>query len=148
VRFERRFVVRAPLDAVRAFHEDPRALRRLTPLAMSDLDPLAPPREGGRVRFRMWLGPVPVAWAARFEAVRDDGFADVQEAGPFRAWRHERRWRALPDGATEVADRIEADPGGALSRILWAGLPAAFAYRAWRTRRALETPTPSALHQK
>lgn len=144
MRFERRFVVGATPEAVRAFHEDPQALRRLTPLAMSWLDPPASPREGGRVRFRMWVGPVPVTWTARYGDVREDGFADVQEEGPFRAWRHDRRWRALPGGGTEVVDRIEAEPGGALSRVLWAGLPAAFAYRAWRTRRDVDRAPPQA----
>lgn len=135
MRFERRFVVPAPPEAVRAFHHDPRALRRLTPLPLSFLDPPGPPREGARARFRLWLGPFPVRWVARYEDVRDDGFADVQEQGPFRWWRHERRWRALPGGATEVVDAIEARPGGILSRVVWAGLPLAFRYRAWRTRR-------------
>lgn len=137
MRFERRFVVLAPPERVRAFHEDPRALRRLTPLPLTFAAPPVRPVEGARMRFRLWLGPFPVHWVARYEDVRDDGFADAQEKGPFRAWRHERRWRALPEGGTEVVDRIEAQPGGLASRAMWLGLPLAFRYRAWATRRAL-----------
>ena len=137
LRYERRFAVRADAARVRAFHADPDALRRLTPLPTRFLAPPEAPREGARVRFRMWVGPVPVDWVARYEDVRDDGFADVQEEGPFRSWRHERRWRALPRGGTEVVDRIEAEHGGARSRLVWAGLRPAFAYRAWRTRRGV-----------
>lgn len=56
--------------------------------------------------------------------------------GPSHAWRHEHRWRALPDGATEVVDTVEARPRTLASRLILLGLRPAFAYRAWRTRAA------------
>lgn len=148
-RFERRFVLRAPVREVARFHEDPGALRRLTPVPVALLDPPTPLREGMLVRFRLWLGPVPVRWEARVREVSEDGFVDVMERGPFLAWRHEHRYRHdETGGGTEVRDVVEAElaPGlrGLAGRILWAGVRAGFAYRAWRTRRALRRPRRAA----
>lgn len=139
-RFERRFLVDAPIEAVAAFHADPRALARLTPAPLRLLDPPGPLREGALMRFRLWLGPLPLRWDARVREAGPDGFVDVMERGPFLAWRHEHRYRATPAG-TEVRDVVEAKmrPGwrGLPGRLLWAGMRMGFAYRAWRTRRAL-----------
>lgn len=137
VRFERSFLVHAPVEAVAAFHGRPDALAMLTPAPLQVLGEAAPMREGATMRFRLWVGPFPVAWRARYEHVRDDGFDDVMVEGPFRAWRHSHRWRAV-DGGTLVTDTIVAELGGAASRLVWAGMAPAFAYRAWRTRRALQ----------
>lgn len=133
MRFERRFIVRAPVERVRAFHEQPDALRLLTPVPVRGAMP--PVAEGARFRFRLWM-PFPVSWAGRYQDVRDDGFVDVQESGPFHAWRHEHRWRALPDGSTEVVDVVEARPRTLAARLILVGWRPAFAYRAWRTRAA------------
>lgn len=134
--FRRRFAVEASLERVRAFHEDPRAVQRLTPAPLVFLAPPPPVRAGERIRFRMWL-PWPVLWTARYERADRDGFVDVMEEGPFRAWRHEHAYRPLPDGRTEVEDVITAEPAGILSRLVWLGVPLTFRYRAWRTRRTL-----------
>lgn len=133
MRFERRFVVRASVERVRAFHERPDALRRLMPAPVTGAMPRV--EEGARFRFRVWI-PFPVAWEGCYQDVREDGFVDVQVRGPFRAWRHEHRWHALPDGSTEVADAIEAEPRTLAARLILLGLRPAFAYRAWRTRAA------------
>lgn len=135
MRFERRFVVDAPLERVRAFHADPRALRRLTPAPVEAPEGMPPIAEGAAFRFRLWI-PFPVEWRGRYLDVREDGFVDVMEEGPFAAWRHERRWRALESGRTEIMDAIEARHGSFASRVLWASLRPTFAYRAWRTRAA------------
>ena len=136
--FERSFVVRAPLAAVRAFHERPDAVRSLTPALLTFTHPPPPLATGERVHFTLWVGPLPVRWVARYEDVREDGFVDVQEAGPFRSWRHEHRYRALDAERTEVTDRIAVELGRPVSRAIWVGLPPSFAYRAWATRRAVE----------
>lgn len=138
IRFARSFVVRAPIEAVRAFHQAPEAVLRLTPVPLRIVGEPPPVAEGARIRFVLGLRPVRVFWCARYEEVRDDGFVDVMEEGPFAAWRHEHRWRSLPGGETEVTDSIEATPGGAVSRLILAGLRPTFAYRALVTRRACE----------
>lgn len=137
-RFERRFTVRAPLAAVKAFHDAPDAVGNLTPAPLQILGPAPPVREGERIRFRLWVGAFPVRWTARYTDVREDGFVDVQEEGPFASWRHEHRYRALPDGSTEVIDTVDATPRAFASRLIWIGMKPAFAYRAWATKRALE----------
>jgi hypothetical protein len=50
----------------------------------------------------------------------------------------------LEENLTEVKDHIQARPGkgfprGLVSRFMWLNLPILFAYRAWRTKQAVET---------
>lgn len=140
MKYQHRFTVNAPLTAVADFHRDTRALRDLSPPPMivqfNDVAPLA---EGSIADFTMWLGPLPVHWVAEHTQVDPlHGFVDTQKQGPFRAWRHQHQFRALDEQTTEVIDSIEAEYGNLVSRFMWANLPILFAYRAWRTRRALE----------
>lgn len=140
--FERRFRVAAPLSVVRRFHGDPRALTALTPPPMRiRLHRFGAMEEGMEAEFTLWLGPLPLRWLARHEAVGEDGFTDVQVEGPMAHWRHRHQFTALGSTETEVHDRIEyAHPGGARglgTRMLFsrAGLSGLFVYRAWATRR-------------
>ena len=134
--FERRFTVHAPIERVRAFHARAGALRQLTPAPIRiDTDPSLV--EGAAVRFTLYV-PWPVPWLGRYENVRDDGFDDVMEEGPFARWRHEHRYRSLGPDQTEVLDRVTAAFREPASRMIWAGMTPAFAYRAWATRRACE----------
>src|SRR6185503_6059014 len=57
-------VVRAPRDAVAAFHDDPANLARLTPpgVRVSVLEAPAQPGGGGTVRLRIGKGPITFAW--------------------------------------------------------------------------------------
>jgi ligand-binding SRPBCC domain-containing protein len=141
--FHRSFRVSAPLDAVRRFHQNPTALKRLNPppllVRFHRHEPLA---EGSISEFTLWLGPVPVRWTSRHFAVGLEGFTDEQLRGPFRRWVHRHQYRALSEHETRVEDEIDAelrmDPWfGPLGLILWLGLPILFAYRAWATRRAV-----------
>ena len=82
--------VRAPIDAVAAFHALPRVIRRLTPpvvpMTTHRMDALA---EGSVSEFTLWFGPLPVRWTALHLGVdRHAGFTDIQIAGPFRSWIH------------------------------------------------------------
>ncbi|MDX1500955.1 MAG: SRPBCC family protein [Thermoanaerobaculia bacterium] len=144
MRFERRFRVAAPRQAVVEFHRRPEGFRALAPplapltlhQAPAELDP------GARLSFTLWMGPLPVRWTARIEA-HDGGFADTQEEGPFESWRHRHTFVAVDESTTEVRDQIEARLPSGLARALvalavWLGLPALFAYRRWKTRRVLE----------
>lgn len=138
MKYRHRFTVNAPLAVVAAFHRDSRALRLLTPPPMwvqfHQVDPLA---EGSVADFTMWLGPLPIRWTAVHSEVTAQGFVDTQQRGPFKTWRHRHAFRELNARTTGVIDEIEAEPGKLISRFMWLNLPILFAYRAWRTRRAL-----------
>lgn len=145
--FETSFQVRAPLAAVADFHRDARALRRLTPppmwAVMGRVEPLA---EGSLAEFTLWLGPLPIRWRARHHNVDAlHGFTDEQERGPMRFWRHTHHFSAVDTDRTRISEHIEyehhAGPRGWFTRLLFSrmGLRFLFAYRAWVTRRSLET---------
>jgi ligand-binding SRPBCC domain-containing protein len=85
----------------------------------------------------MWLGPLPIRWTAVHSQLSSQGFMDTQQRGPFKSWRHRHTFQQLNAWTTGVIDEIEAEPGSLISRFMWLNLPILFAYRAWRTRRAL-----------
>jgi ligand-binding SRPBCC domain-containing protein len=90
----------------------------------------------------MWFGPIPIRWRAVHSNVDPNrGFTDTQTAGPFADWQHRHTFTALDENTTLVEDHIQAQPGGLVSRVMWLTLPILFAYRAWRTRRAVERGT-------
>ena len=96
------------------------------------------------MEFTLWLGPLPIRWLARMEQVSSQGFVDRQLKGPFQKWVHNHRFESIDDANTRVIDSITLalrphllwGPVGLFMRI---GLPILFAFRAWRTRRLLET---------
>ncbi|MCY4146051.1 MAG: hypothetical protein OXE95_03740 [Chloroflexi bacterium] len=135
----------ASLGDLRRFHQDPRALAKLTPppiFAQLLRDERLSITQG-EVEFRLWFGPLPLRWVARHEpGPTTDSFADVQMRGPMAHWRHEHIFRDVP-GGVELTDRVTLahKPGlwGAFTRLAFAGLPLRilFVFRHWRTRRAL-----------
>ena len=139
--FDYRFTVEAPLEAVRHFHRDTRALRRLTPppsfVQLHEIEPLA---EGSLSRFTIWAGPLPLPWTAVHRNVSEHGFTDVQTVGPARKWEHTHTFRALSDRQTEIHEHIEyehhAGLRGVLTRVLFSplNLRLMFAYRKLATR--------------
>jgi ligand-binding SRPBCC domain-containing protein len=148
--FDYSFVVRAPLADVAGFHHDTRALQRLTPppvvVRLHRVEPLA---EGSISEFTMWFGPLPIRWTAVHSRVYPQhGFTDTQACGPLQAWQHTHRFVALDDQTTQVSEHIDyaywAGPQGWVSRLLFSGLTLRFmfAYRAWVTRRALQSARP------
>ncbi len=142
--FHYQFEVDAPVEQVRAFHHDTRALRRLTPppmvVQLHRVDPLG---EGSISQFTLWLGPIPIRWTALHQEVGPQGFTDVQVQGPMAAWRHTHRFEPLPGGRTRVVEHIlyRHPPGwrGLLTRLLFGrvGLQLLFTWRRWATRSAL-----------
>lgn len=145
---ESSFCVRAPLETVWAFHNDPRALPRIMPrlfgLVVEDFD--HPLRAGSRVRLSMGIGPLRQRWELCVIAHEPPRrFVDEQLAGrgPFRRWRHTHTFEPAGDG-TRIIDRIEYElPFGLLGKIA-AGvggplmMKMIFASRQTATRRALE----------
>jgi ligand-binding SRPBCC domain-containing protein len=145
--FDYRFTVAAPLAAVRAFHRDTSALKRLTPppvvVQLHSIEPLA---EGSVSRFTLWVGPLPLRWTAVHRDVSDRGFTDVQVEGPARRWEHTHSFVPLDDRTTEIREHVEFEhrPGlsGLVTRVLFArpNLWSMFAYRRFVTRWHLRQP--------
>lgn len=144
MRFRRSFHVDAPAGRVVEFHRAAASLAAITP-------PLGPVRveapggtldSGDEVVLHMWVGPVPVRWVARIEEVAADGFLDRQVEGPFASWVHRHRFFAEGASRTRVEDEVVGQLKrhllwGPVGLAIWLGLPALFAFRAWRTRRLL-----------
>lgn len=150
LRFEHRCEIQAPLGDVAGFHRSASNLRAVTPpwVPMRILEAPDSLEPGTEMAFRLWLGPLPVLWRARLEAIDGAGFADVQIEGPFEAWRHEHRFEAAQSRgghlSTWIIDRIEARLRrhpfwGVVGLQMWLGMPTLFAYRQWKLRRLLET---------
>ncbi|MCY3779830.1 MAG: SRPBCC family protein [Chloroflexi bacterium] len=144
-RFIKSSIIDATLDAIMDFHNDPRALGRLTPppiiMQLRRDDRLS--LTEGEIEFTLWFGPLPIRWIARHESgPRPCSFADVQVKGPLAYWRHEHIFTEVR-GGVELTDRItlahRPGPLGLFTRLAFDGLPLRilFAYRHWRTRRAL-----------
>lgn len=139
--FDYEFEVEASAEEVADFHEDARVLRTLTPapVQIHQIDPLA---DGSVAEFTVWA-PIPIRWRAVHRDVGPDGFTDIQDRGPMRSWVHTHRFAPITEERTLVTEHIEFEYGsgwdGVVGRIGFSplALRALFAYRAWRTRRAL-----------
>ncbi|MEY3205179.1 MAG: hypothetical protein RLZZ21_1510 [Planctomycetota bacterium] len=139
--FDYRFTVAAPLAAVRDFHRDTSALKRLTPpptfVQLHSIEPLA---EGSVSRFTLWVGPLPLRWKAVHRGVTDRGFTDVQAEGPAAKWEHTHSFVPLDDRTTEIREHIEFEHKrgfwGLVTRILFSkpNLALMFTYRMLVTR--------------
>ena len=142
--FDFRFSVPASLAAVRDFHRDTSALKRLTPpptiVQLHSIEPLS---EGSTSKFTLWVGPLPLRWTAVHRDVSEYGFTDVQAAGPAKKWEHTHTFVTLSDSVTEIREHIEYEhqPGfwGFVTRILFAkpNLYFMFTYRKLVTRWCL-----------
>ena len=144
MRYEHRFRVNAPVEAVAEFHSRAGSLTAITPPFFPMNINRAPDRlgEGDTMDFTMGIGPASVRWVARIEKVSPEGFTDRQLRGPFAHWRHRHNFVVVGQGVTEVVDVVEAGlrthpVWGPIGASMWAGLPALFAYRARQTQRLL-----------
>lgn len=135
------FTVHASLQAVRDFHHDTSALKRLTPpptiVQLHDIEPMA---EGSVSRFTLWVGPVPLRWTAVHRGVSEYGFTDVQADGPARKWEHTHTFKQLAEDLTEIQEHIDYEHKrgfwGIVTRLLFArpNLYLMFTYRKLATR--------------
>ncbi len=142
--FRHSFTIDAPLEAVRAFHHDTRALRNLTPLPIiARVHAFEPLADGSRAEFTLWFGPLPLRWQAVHSDVGPDAFTDIQVGGPLQSWRHVHRFTALGPALTRVDDHItfahHPGPRGLLTRLIFArpGLFYLFTARKLLTRRGV-----------
>ncbi|MBK9122968.1 MAG: hypothetical protein IPM16_07565 [Chloroflexi bacterium] len=144
--FVKRSVFKMTLAQLQAFHQDPSALRKLTPppIFMRLHDDRRTSITEGEIEFTLWFGPLPVRWTARHASLdTGTGFRDYQVKGPLAYWNHEHIMEDVEGGAA-LTDRITIahHPGlrGILTRLMFDGIPLQilFAYRHWRTARAVE----------
>jgi len=122
-RLERTQLIPAPLSEVFAFFADAANLQRLTPskLSFEILTPLPiGMRVGALIEYRIRLSGIPMRWLTeitRFEPERC--FVDEQLRGPYKRWVHLHEFRSLPDGQTEMRDRVDYElPFGPLGSLV------------------------------
>lgn len=143
--FVRRLSVAAPRSELFAWHARDGAFERLTP-----------PFENARLvedsggiedgaRKVIAIGPLGLRWVARHEGyVANERFVDVQEKGPFRAWRHVHGFRDDGARAAILEDAIEYElPLGRIGALVAGGIVARklermFAWRHSVTRHDVE----------
>ena len=105
----------APVDAAFAFLSKPANLGLITPSAMRFriVGHIPAMAEGAVITYRFRIGPLPVRWRTRvvaWDLCRS--FADVQDSGPYRVWRHEHSF-AVQGNQTVMDDRVLYAPRGA-----------------------------------
>lgn len=142
--FDFKFNVDAPLAAVRDFHHDTSALKRLTPpptiIQLHEIEPLA---EGSVSKFTLWVGPLPLHWTAVHRDVSTHGFTDVQREGPAAKWEHTHTFTPLSETETEIHEHIEYEHKsgfwGVVTWLLfsWPNLYLMFTYRRLMTQWCL-----------
>jgi ligand-binding SRPBCC domain-containing protein len=144
--FEKRSTIKTTVEKMVAFHNDPNALKMLTPppMFMQVKRDTRTSLRDGEIHFTLWMAFIPIAWLARHEpGPIDTSFADRMIEGPLATWRHEHVFTPV-DGGVELLDRVtlshKAGAAGLFSRLLFDGLPLhiLFFYRHLRTRMALE----------
>ncbi len=150
--FKQRFRVNAPLSAVWLFHEDPKALRDLTPppfdVQIVQID--RPLKAGARLQFRLGIGPVGVLWDVIYDEFdpyqpgkAQCSFVDRTVRGPFHTWLHRHTFKDLGDETSAVADEAWFELiGGPLGKpinwlLVWPAIAVLFLYRRIKTRRML-----------
>ena len=122
------------------FHMDVDNLAQISPPLprYTLLSAPTPTVEGAEQRFRLSVGPRSITWRARITAVAAGAYIeDVQEAGPFRSWKH--RHSFAPEGAgSRLTDtvRFRSLPGALGSFMeLYSIAPGIWLMFAWRHRR-------------
>jgi hypothetical protein len=135
---------RLPVSAERlyAWHAAPGAFERLAPPweDIRDVRRSGGLEVGAQTRFVVQKGPVGLPWVARHDA-HEVGrmFADVQDQGPFAAWRHVHRFEPLGEHESMLVDEVNYEaplgPVGALvgGPMLDAMVRRMFAFRHART---------------
>jgi hypothetical protein len=131
-------VINAPVDEAFAFFSKAANLGLMTPAGMRFriVGHVPPMAEGAIITYTVRVGLLPIRWRTRIVSWHPGrSFADVQDRGPYRVWRHEHSF-AEQGGRTIMEDRVYyAPPVGFLARLtnrllLAASLRDIFRYRA------------------
>jgi hypothetical protein len=113
-------VLKAPLNEAFAFFSKVANLGLLTPAAMRFriVGQVPPMAEGAIITYKVRVGPLPVRWRTRIVSWEPGrAFADVQDRGPYRVWRHEHTF-SEQGGRTVMEDRVYyAPPIGVLAGL-------------------------------
>ncbi|RMF52279.1 MAG: hypothetical protein D6749_05525 [Chloroflexota bacterium] len=158
-RFKQRFIVEAPLSEVWRFHDDPIALKALTPppLRVKILAKDEPLQAGGTLKFRLalfGLQPLGATWHAIYDEFTPYGegqtrasFVDRSLSSPFHFWIHRHIFEALPDGRTACTDDVtfHLTPlrgllGSLIDALVYPSVVILFIYRQFQARRLLAKP--------
>ncbi len=136
----------APIEAVFAFHEDPRNLEKISPssLRVIRIDAAPAARVGGSFCVVARQFGLPVRWEGEWLVVEKPGrLVDGARRAPFAWFDHEHRFEA--DGArTRLTDHVTYSllgdawgPLGSLANLFvgWVVLPAMFRARHAATRK-------------
>jgi len=142
--YEKRSVFKTTAEKLLAFHQDPSALGKLTPLPMF-MQLIRDDRTSiteGEIEFTLWFAVIPIRWLARHEAgPTPTSFADRMIRGPMAYWRHEHIIEKTPEGVALI-DRVtlahKSGLQGIATRLMFDGVPLRilFFYRHLRTRLA------------
>jgi len=143
--FEKRSVMNTTMEKMIAFHEDPKAMPKLSPppiFVQVHRDERTSLTEG-ELEFTLWFGPIPIRWLARHEpGPTETSFADLMVKGPMAYWRHEHIFEEA-DGGIALIDRVtiahKKGLAGLITRLMFDGVPLRilFFYRHTRTRQAV-----------
>jgi uncharacterized protein (TIGR01777 family) len=146
--FECRSAMPVPVGELFAYHARRGAFERLAPpwQRLRMLEQEGGMKDGGRVVFKVYAGPVGKRWVAEMGGyVEDRQFVDRQVEGPFASWEHTHRFLPGADDATsELLDHIEYSlPAGLLTdpvgvRVARKQLERLFHFRHARTLADLE----------
>jgi ligand-binding SRPBCC domain-containing protein len=146
--FEARTVIPATMPQVIAFHQDPRAIKWLSPppLIMTVQRDTRTSLSAGEIDFTLWFGLLPVHWTARHEpGPIDNSFRDRMLRGPMKFWLHEHSFRQV-ENEVELIDHVTYElPNSGFwalfTRLFFDGLPLRFLffYRHLRTRQLAAT---------
>ena len=99
----------ATVEELFDFHADVTNLARISPPfpRFELLSNATESHEGDAQVFRLSVGVLGTTWHARLTRVRRPYLIeDVQEAGPFRAWRHQHRISPEGDGRARLKDVV------------------------------------------
>ena len=113
-------VVNAPIDQAFAFFSKPGNLGLITPAGMTfRIEGRIPQMaEGAVITYRVRVGLLPIRWRTRIVSWEPGrSFADVQDSGPYRVWRHEHVF--IAEGSrTVMEDRVYYTPRvGVMARL-------------------------------
>ncbi len=119
---ERTTLIKAPREDVFRFFEDPQNLSKITPrwmnLTIGSMEPL-PIKPNFKIEYKMrWLGIGRVKWVSVIsDYLPPRYFADEQESGPYKYWRHVHTFEEV-EGGTLMRDRVQYElPFGILGAV-------------------------------
>ena len=152
--FKHTFKVLAPLSAVWLLHEDPKALKDLTPppVRVKIISMEQPLHAGSNLIFRLYLfEPFGATWHAVYDEFEpyEPGktvchFVDRSLSGPFRFWVHRHMLSAVNEKVSTITDdvtfRLFGGPIGAIITwlVAWPAIAFLFFYRRLKSRQVLK----------